>query len=188
MTKAKIYTKTGDSGKTSLLSGKRVSKAHIRIEAYGSIDELNSHLGYARSLAAEKNISIFTTLTEIQHRLFDIGSYLACDSEKIFEKLRPLKESDVEMIEKAIDDMQAELPPLKNFILPGGDPVAALMHVCRTVARRAERNYILLLQSKEVLIHSVVVTAYLNRLSDYLFVLARYINHKSGLPDEIWKA
>lgn len=163
----KIYTKTGDKGTSSLLGGTRVAKYHERLECYGTIDELNSHIGVVRDIC--NNEDVCGILARIQHTLFTIGSYLA--NEKPHERVTPvLKQSDIELLEKTIDMYTAELPELKNFILPAGHIFSSQSHVCRTVCRRAERLIVKLSETVEV---QQDVIIYVNRLSDFLFVLAR---------------
>jgi cob(I)alamin adenosyltransferase len=166
----KIYTKTGDSGETSLFGGKRLLKSHIRIEAYGTIDELNSHTGLLRDLLHAEDMKM--DLLEIQDRLFTIGSHLATSPEKKMN-LPQFSPEDVLYLENAIDRMDAQLEPLKTFILPGGHIAVSQAHVCRCVCRRGERA-IVHLQTEE-LVDPLIVT-YINRLSDYFFTLARYIS------------
>lgn len=176
----KIYTKTGDQGETSLFGGKRLPKNHIRIEAYGTVDELNSWIGLLRDQVMAEDTKIL--LKEVQDRLFTIGSNLASDPDK--EMITPdIKESDIEYLEKAIDAMNEMLPPLKNFILPGGHPTVSSCHVVRCVCRRAERNVVALAQNEPV---EEIVIQYLNRLSDYLFVLARKLMQELGTAEVIW--
>ncbi|HYC41173.1 MAG TPA: cob(I)yrinic acid a,c-diamide adenosyltransferase [Chitinophagaceae bacterium] len=177
----KIYTRTGDKGTTALIGGTRVSKSHERIEAYGTVDELNSHIGLCCDLLSDA--ATRKTLQEIQDRLFTIGSSLACDPEKE-PKLRipDLSESDVIFLESEIDRMNAALPEMKNFILPGGHPTVSQLHIARCVCRRAERRVIALGE----LVPALVVK-YLNRLSDHLFVLARYTGSLLNAPEIPWK-
>jgi len=176
----KIYTKTGDKGKTSLWGGARVPKNHIRIESYGTIDELNSYLGVVCDQI--ENSKLRKQLLTVQHRLFSIGSILATDPSK--EMPTPdIKTSDVETLETWIDDLEKDLPPLKNFILPGGHTAASFAHVARCVCRRAERLVVAL--NEENTVHELVLS-YLNRLSDYLFVLARTIAHLAKAKEVIW--
>lgn len=165
----KIYTKTGDNGETSLVGGVRVSKSDIRLEAYGTIDELNSFLGLLRSEVQDEKYQHF--IFKIQNDLFTIGGYLATDTTltPLHASLQ-LDEKEVYLIEEAIDDISKQLPPLKNFVIPGKSRISALCHVCRSVARRAERNIYILENTVPI---SFVVKKYMNRLSDYLFVLAR---------------
>ncbi|HPM13689.1 MAG TPA: cob(I)yrinic acid a,c-diamide adenosyltransferase [Bacteroidales bacterium] len=163
----KIYTKTGDKGTSSLLGGTRVAKYHDRLECYGTIDELNSHIGVVRDLCT--NDAVCGILARIQHTLFTVGSYLA--NEKPHERVTPvLTKADIELLENTIDIYTAELPELKNFILPAGHILSSQTHVCRTVCRRAERLIVKL--SESVAVEQDVVI-YVNRLSDFLFVLAR---------------
>jgi cob(I)alamin adenosyltransferase len=180
----KIYTKTGDKGTTSLIGGTKVPKSHLRIEAYGTVDELNSHIGLCRDLLTDElNRSI---LQEIQDRLFTIGSSLACDPIKEPKMRIPdLKEEDVVLLEKEIDKMNEVLAPMKSFILPGGHATISQIHITRCVCRRAERCCVRLeLESLEV---EQVILKYLNRLSDYLFVLARYAAHLLNTQEIAWK-
>lgn len=171
MEKSKIYTGGGDKGKTSLVGGFRVSKTHPRLEAYGTIDELNSFVGLLR--AEIEDDSTNELLLFIQSKLFTIGSYLATDPTKTEYKIEShITEDSIVRIEQAIDVLDSELPKMKAFVLPGGARSAALAHVCRTVCRRAERNIYRLVESDEVEIEEPVLI-FMNRLSDFLFVLAR---------------
>lgn len=180
----KIYTKTGDLGKTSLIGGTKVAKSHIRIESYGTVDEFNSHIGLLIDQLQDEDGRIF--LKEIQDRLFTIGSSLACDPEKETKlKIPDLKEADVEMLEKQIDKMNEVLPPMTNFILPGGAMAVSQAHICRTVCRRAERICVGM-KELDIFIGPLVIK-YLNRLSDYLFVLARYTADDMGVEEVIWE-
>jgi cob(I)alamin adenosyltransferase len=180
----KIYTKTGDLGKTSLIGGTKVPKSHIRIEAYGTVDELNSYIGLVSDYAANQEIKTF--LKEIQDRLFTVGSSLACDPDKEpLMKIPDLKEEDVKVLEKEIDRMNEELPVMKHFILPGGHVAVSTAHITRCVCRRAERLCVNM-QEHEVFLDALVIK-YLNRLSDYLFVLARYIGHLLNVEEIAWK-
>jgi cob(I)alamin adenosyltransferase len=180
----KIYTKTGDSGTTSLIGGTKVPKSHLRIEAYGTVDELNSYLGLSRDHIQDENAR--NILSEIQDRLFTIGSSLACDAEKAPGMALPdLKEEDVTLLEKEIDRMTAALPEMKNFILPGGHPAISHLHVLRCICRRTERCCVRM--EYEDLQVAPLVIKYLNRLSDYLFVLARYIGQQLSVAEIPWK-
>ena len=179
----KIYTKTGDSGKTSLLGGTKVFKNNPRIEAYGTVDELNSYIGLLSDFSNDDNAK--SILKEIQDRLFTIGSELACDPDSKMP-LPDLHESDIEYLEKEIDNMQYQLPVMKNFILPGGHPAVSFAHVARCVCRRAERCTVNLQENSGAV--DQLIIKYLNRLSDYLFVLARYLGMKNNAPEIIWKA
>lgn len=180
---SKIYTKTGDKGKTSLIGGTKVSKADLRIEATGTVDELNSHIGLCKELLTD--LDSVRTLHEVQDRLFTLGSALACDLEKDTKIAMPdITEEDCIFLEHEIDKMEDSLAPMKSFILPGGSISTAQLHVARCVCRRAERCCVRL--SDETPIGEIFVK-YLNRLSDYLFVLARFTGHLSGVPDQPWK-
>ncbi|HXB08412.1 MAG TPA: cob(I)yrinic acid a,c-diamide adenosyltransferase [Puia sp.] len=224
---SRIYTKTGDKGATSLIGGTKVPKSHLRIEAYGTVDELNSfigllgdHLAAATSpqqpaatspqqpsaspqepaatsparpastasphLAASLFAEARHLLREIQDRLFTIGASLACDPEKEPKFAIPdLHESDLLLLEKAIDTMDAELPPMKSFVLPGGHPAVSTAHIARCVCRRAERGVVRLREEGGPV--DPLVLQYLNRLSDYLFQLARFIGHRLAVPEIPWK-
>jgi cob(I)alamin adenosyltransferase len=180
----KIYTKTGDAGKTSLLGGTKVSKGNVRIAAYVDIDELNSFIGLLRDQYADEHSR--TMLKEVQDRLFTIGSLLASDPQKeIALKIPDLQEEDVLLLEKEIDGMNASLAPLKSFILPGGHVVVSTAHICRCVCRRAERATVQL-DALEPLGQPLIMK-YLNRLSDYLFMLARYAGHQLGAAEIVWE-
>jgi len=179
----KIYTKTGDRGTTSLIGGTKVSKAHLRIESYGTVDELNSHIGLCKDLLKEEQA--LRTLQEIQDRLFTIGAELAVDPNKSTKVAIPdLHESDIELLEKEIDRMDASLEPMRYFILPGGDVAISQLHIARCVCRRAERCCVRLLDETPV---EAIIIKYLNRLSDYLFVLSRYTGHLLKITDIPWK-
>lgn len=177
----KIYTKTGDKGQTALIGGTRVPKYHERIEAYGTVDELNSYVGliFCQDIGKEYKM----LLKEIQDRLFTIGAVLATDPEKSRMKLPDLHESDIELLEKEMDKMNDALPPLKHFILPGGNTVVAYCHIARCVCRRAERITLQLAANTEV---DKNVLIYLNRLSDFLFMLSRKLNHDANAEENIW--
>ena len=178
----RIYTKTGDKGTTSLIGGTKVPKSHLRIEAYGTIDELNSFIGL---LGDHLPPSFPTMIREIQDRLFTIGASLACDPEKEPKFAIPdLREPDIQGLEKSIDAMDAQLPPMKSFVLPGGHLAVSTAHVCRCVCRRAERCVVRLQDEEPV---EPLVLQYLNRLSDYLFQLARFIGHRLSIPEIPWK-
>lgn len=180
----KIYTKTGDLGKTSLIGGTKVPKNNIRIDAYGTIDELNSFVGLTADQLNHEHSKII--LKEIQDRLFTIGSSLACDPDKESKlKIPDLKETDIELLEKEIDKMNEDLADMKSFILPGGHVAISTAHVTRCVCRRAERLCVNM-QEHDLFVDPLVIK-YLNRLSDYLFVLARFIGHLLGVEDIPWK-
>jgi cob(I)alamin adenosyltransferase len=184
----KIYTKTGDKGSTSLFGGVRVPKSHARLNAYGTIDELNSHIGYALALETQhpSEIGLGMLLMPVQNELFTIGSHLATpyNADTVPKTLPAFPAEAVNRIEQQIDILTAQLPELKTFILPGGSPVAAQLHICRTVCRRAERLVVDLVQTEYVLPE---IIAYLNRLSDFLFTLNRSVNHAHGIADTPWK-
>lgn len=180
----KIYTKTGDKGKTSLIGGTKVLKSHWRIESYGNIDELNSHLGLLGDYIKTEEAT--AVIREIQDRLFTIGSSLACDPEKESGlKIPDLKEEDIIFLESEMDRMDEELPAMTSFLLPGGHVAVSQAHVVRCVCRRAERSCVLLSSSGEFV--EPLVIKYLNRLSDYLFVLSRYVGQKQGMAEIPWR-
>jgi len=180
----KIYTKTGDKGKTSLIGGSKVPKSHIRIESYGTVDELNSFIGLLNDGIADKHANAM--LREIQDRLFTIGSSLATEPDKkILMKIPDLKEEDVLLLENEIDAMDEVLPTMKAFILPGGHISVSTAHICRSVCRRAERLCVSLQENNSSI--DPLVIKYLNRLSDYLFVLARWLAFKLNVPEIVWK-
>lgn len=178
----KIYTKTGDEGTTSLFGGKRVSKSELRIDTYGTVDELNSWIGVLRDQDVNKKRK--DILVEILDRLFTIGSILATEPENTKVKIPSLSESDVTFLEKGMDDMDALLQPMRFFVLPGGHVSVSWGHVARTVCRRAERLVIALDQHEKV---EPLVIKYLNRLSDYLFVLCRMMTQELGVEETPWK-
>ena len=176
----KIYTKTGDKGKTSLLGGTRVAKNSNKIIAYGTIDELNSFIGL---LAEEVLNHEKKSLIRIQNNLFTIGSNLANDHTKSNIQLNNVAEADISFLEMEIDQMDSHLKPLKNFILPGGNKPSALAHICRTITRRAERLVVdMLLDDGK----NQIIIAYLNRLSDYFFTLGRFLVHQAEDDEVIW--
>ncbi|MEQ1665396.1 MAG: cob(I)yrinic acid a,c-diamide adenosyltransferase [Bdellovibrionales bacterium] len=187
----KIYTKGGDLGQTSLIGGARVSKSDIRLEAYGTVDELNAQLGFclAQINDAEQIKPLYDTLKIIQNDLFAVGSHLACSDAKLRQSLPPLPEKQISVLESEIDNMTANLPELRDFILPGGHLVASALHVARTVCRRAERNTMALVESNNGLPREISepIIKYLNRLSDYLFVSSRFVNFKTQMPETKWK-
>lgn len=178
----KIYTKTGDKGMTSLIGGKRVAKNSARLESYGTIDELNSYLGMIRSLTGDEQTT--GELVEIQSRLFDVGGNLATDPENADIKVKlGIRDSDIRLLEEAIDRMDAEVPPMKYFVLPGGDQLSSFCHIARTVCRRAERRILDLAEEAQV---DELVLKYVNRLSDYLFILSRKMAYDSGIEERKW--
>ncbi len=178
----KIYTKKGDQGKTSLIGGTRVLKHHNRIDAYGTVDELNSFIG----LIADQQIDSRSKdiLIQIQNKLFTVGSKLASDPEKSKMKLPDLLEQDIVLLEEQMDLMNQQLPDLKNFILPGGHPLASYCHIARCVCRRAERLVVKIASQEPV---EEIIVKYLNRLSDYLFVLARKLCQDNDGKEVYWK-
>jgi len=177
----KIYTKTGDKGETSLFGGGRVRKNHARVEAYGTIDELNAALGVALSAGPPEPIDQW--LREVQGHLFHLGSDLATPLDSKTDRATRIAQSQVSWLEDAIDQMTEQLEPLRNFILPGGTPVAAQLHVARTVCRRAERQIVALQETSET---NALAVVYINRLSDWLFTLARYENALAGESERKW--
>ncbi len=180
----KVYTKTGDKGQTSLVGGQRVSKCCARLESYGTIDELNSHIGVLITYCTDQQDAEF--LTDVQSKLFIVGGYLATDNTQ--RDIRPGNIVTPEMVgevEQQIDRIDAIIPPLKLFILPGGCRAASYCHVCRTVCRRAERRILALIEEGAEVDENV--TSYVNRLSDYFFVLARKLNVDENHPEIIWR-
>lgn len=180
--KSRLYTRTGDDGTTSLVGGARAPKDSLRLEAYGTVDELNSWLGLlvASPCVADADRKV---LLEVQNRLFDIGAALATEPESQWQP-QPLTSAPVEVLEQAIDAIDAQLPPLKNFILPGGHPDAARANIARTVARRAERRIMAMGRHTKL---DPDIMKYINRLSDYLFALGRGINHSNGFAEIAWQ-
>lgn len=180
----KVYTKGGDSGTTSLVGGKRIKKYGVRIEAYGTVDELNSCVGMLVAAIQSKMSDWEQFLKVVQNKLFNIGCYLATDNPENAEtEPYGLRESDVECIEQAIDEIQAQLPALNNFVLPGGSSESALADMCRTTTRRAERRVVELAEETYI---SPKVIKYLNRLSDFFFVFARFNNVMRQIPENLW--
>ena len=181
----KIYTKTGDKGATSLIGGTRVPKNHIRIESYGTVDELNSYLGMVSDMT--DNEKIISWIREIQDRLFTVGSVLATTPVKeVKMKLPDVHDEDVQWLEQRIDEMNETLPEMRSFILPGGQLAGSTTHVARCVCRRAERICVGMQEAGEEV--PDLILRYLNRLSDFLFVLARYLGHLSGAQEIPWRA
>jgi cob(I)alamin adenosyltransferase len=181
----KIYTKTGDKGNTSLIGGTKVPKSDIRIDTYGTVDELNSWIGLITDQLQDETLT--GELREIQDRLFTIGSLLATDTEKATKmKLPDLHQEDITLLEKSIDNMTSQLPEMKSFILPGGHPIVSSIHIVRCVCRRAERLAVNM-QQHELIVDEKVIQ-YLNRLSDYLFTLARFAGLKLGVSEIKWTA
>jgi cob(I)alamin adenosyltransferase len=186
---SKIYTKSGDEGMTSLVNGRRVAKNHARIEAYGTVDELNANLGQAAASIAELRAEfpalepLGAILLRVQHELFNLGSLLATDPAQLHPKQPRITDTDVQQLETEIDAMNEELPELRSFVLPGGARLNAELHVCRTVCRRAERLCNGLAQTEEV---QPEVLHYLNRLSDALFVWSRWASKTLGVAEVLW--
>lgn len=178
----KIYTRTGDGGETGLFGGGRVKKYDLRIEAYGTVDELNAALGVVRASPLSQRVD--QILEHVQNELFTVGAELATPAAKE-GRTGKIEETHVERLEEMIDLCESQLAPLKNFILPGGCPAASHLHLARTIARRAERRVVELAESETV---SPKIVIYLNRLSDLLFVLARFENDRAGVPDVKWKS
>ena len=180
----KIYTKAGDKGNTALIGGTQVPKSDIRIETYGTVDELNSHLGMCRDMLNTPHYN--TIIKEIQDRLFTIGAALACDPATDTPlKIPDLLDTDVALLETEIDRMNEDIPPMRNFILPGGHSIISQLHITRCVCRRAERLSVALLQA--TLPTNALIIQYLNRLSDYLFVVARQQHVQLNIPEIPWK-
>lgn len=177
----KIYTKKGDSGETSLFGGTRVPKSSLRIEAYGTVDELNSVIGLAASNSLSPKGTVW--VRKVQEYLFVLGADLATPPSSD-TKIDRIGQDEIETLEQAIDEMEEELKPLKNFILPGGAHAGATLHVARTVCRRAERASVACSEKENISDHTI---KFLNRLSDFLFVLARYENKYVSTPEETWK-
>lgn len=178
----KIYTRTGDDGTTGLIGGSRVKKHNIRLEAYGTIDELNSYIGLIRSMQTDEHTDM--VLEIIQNKLFVIGANLATDdSIDLIKKQLPCKKADIELLEKEMDTMNENLPELRNFILPGGCQASSFCHVARTVCRRAERRIVDLAENNEV---DPILIKFVNRLSDYLFVLSRKVTLDQKAPEILW--
>ncbi|MCB0622526.1 MAG: cob(I)yrinic acid a,c-diamide adenosyltransferase [Saprospiraceae bacterium] len=177
----KIYTKTGDQGQTGLFGGSRVSKGAVRIDAYGTVDELNSFLGLLRDQLADQHMR--TTLRDIQDRLFTLGAHLASDPSKQMQ-VPDLLEADIDLLEQEMDRMDEGLPTLRNFLLPGGHPAVSTCHVARCVCRRAERLVVVLHEQEPI---EPILIRYLNRLSDYLFVLSRQIAQDLGVEEVPWR-
>lgn len=187
----KVYTKTGDKGKTSLIGGTRVSKSEIRLDAYGTLDELNSTLGVVIELISRESNEpsardqVKSFLNRVQNQLFDIGSRLACEKPEFLPNLPNVETNDIIAIENEIDAYTTHLRPLKNFVLPGGVQSAAMTHVARTICRRAERILVSILDHDSTAVDAIAIQ-YVNRLSDYLFVTARYLNAMNGRDEPLW--
>ena len=179
----RVYTRAGDQGETRLAGGQRIPKDHPRIEAYGTVDELSSLIGVARSSAGEL-APLSAILLRVQHELFNLGSILATLPEDVHPKQARITERDIEQLEQEIDRMNEDLPILRSFVLPGGSRLNAELHVCRTVCRRAERACVALSRTESVPAEAV---RYLNRLGDALFVWSRWASHVAGTPETLWE-
>jgi cob(I)alamin adenosyltransferase len=179
----RVYTRRGDSGQTSLAGGQRLPKDDLRIEAYGTVDELNSFIGLARESARELP-ELDRILRRVQHELFNLGSILATIPQDVHPKQARITPAESEQLEREIDSMNEGLPPLRSFVLPGGSRVNAELHICRTICRRAERICVSLAATTEV---DEEILKYLNRLSDALFVWSRWASHRLGVPETLWE-
>lgn len=178
----KVYTKKGDAGETALLGGRRVSKSHMRIEAYGTLDELNAFVGLLRDhVSIEKTIE---QLLEIQDRIFTIGSHMAMDKEDSKMKLPDIRKTDITDLEQWIDEMEAELEPMRSFVLPGGHVTLSYCHVARTVCRRVERATVSLAHEEHI---NPAILSYINRLSDYFFMLGRFLAKSLEIKETPWQ-
>ena len=182
----RVYTRQGDTGETSLAGGQRVPKDSRRIAAYGTVDELNSFVGLARdTVAGDPAVSALSgILLRIQHELFNLGSILATLPEDVHPRQARITEAEIVQLEAEMDQMNAELPPLRSFVLPGGSRLNAELHVCRTVCRRAERAVVALARDEQV---PAEAAQYLNRLGDAFFVWSRWASHRSGIPETLWE-
>ena len=180
----RIYTKTGDKGETHLAGGQRVAKDSLRIECYGTVDELNAFVGMAYMSAEESTPERARILRRVQHELFNLGSILATLPKDVHPKQARITGAEIEQLEKEIDRMNAELAPLRSFVLPGGSRLNAELHACRTICRRAERVAVSLAREEETPAEAV---QYLNRLSDAFFVWSRWANHVLGVPEVLWE-
>jgi cob(I)alamin adenosyltransferase len=186
----RVYTRTGDRGETALVGGKRVPKDAARIEAYGTVDELNAALGLARAFNAERLAEgeghrwLDETLRRLQNELFDLGSELATPEDAVYEGMHRIGDTEVRELERLIDQCQKELPPLKSFVLPGGGRIGAALHQARTICRRAEREILRLSRAEPM---AEWPLRYVNRLSDLLFVLSRWVVKRLGEPEFLWE-
>jgi cob(I)alamin adenosyltransferase len=180
----RIYTKTGDKGETHLAGGQRVAKDSLRIECYGTVDELNAFAGMACISAEERIPELAAILRRVQHELFNLGSILATLPKDVHQKQARITGAEIEQLEKEIDRMNADLAPLRSFVLPGGSRLNTELHACRTICRRAERLAVSLAREEETPAEAV---QYLNRLSDAFFVWSRWANHVLGVPEVLWE-
>ena len=189
LTLGRIYTRGGDTGETALVGGQRVPKDHLRIECYGTVDELNAHLGVARNTAREftprfPSLGLLAVrLRRVQHELFNLGSILATLPEDVHPRQPCVTAADVAQLERDLDEANENLTPLHSFVLPGASRLDAELHICRTVCRRAERHLVALAREESVPDQAV---RYLNRLSDLFFVWSRWVNHEMGAPETLW--
>ena len=180
----RIYTKTGDAGETHLAGGQKVAKDSLRIECYGTVDELNAFVGMACVSAEERIPEMAVILRRVQHELFNLGSILATKPQDVHPKQARITSAEVEQLEEEIDRANADLVPLRSFVLPGGSRLNAELHACRTICRRAERLAVSLAREEETPPEAV---QYLNRLSDAFFVWSRWVNHRLGIPEVLWE-
>ena len=181
----KIYTRTGDKGETGLVGGQRINKDSLRVDAFGDVDELNAYLGYARTLAEqEKRSALIPMLAKIENDLFDLGSELATPPDSEWDGMSKISTAHINQLEVWVDQLIDGLPELRSFTLPGGTILNSILHIARTVCRRAERNIVRLSKSENV---SNSILVYCNRLSDLLFAMARYESNQAGVPEYLWK-
>ena len=180
----RIYTKTGDQGQTGLAGGQRVAKDSLRIECYGTVDELNAFVGMAGVSASDAVPELAAILRRVQHELFNLGSILATQPQDVHPKQARITSAEIEQLEKEIDRMNADLPKLRSFVLPGGSRLNTELHACRTICRRAERIAVSLAREEEIPPETI---QYLNRLSDAFFVWSRWANHVAGIPEVLWE-
>ncbi len=180
----RIYTKTGDQGQTGLAGGQRVAKDSLRIECYGTVDELNAFVGMSGVSADDSVPELAAILRRVQHELFNLGSILATQPQDVHPKQARITAAEIEQLEKEIDRMNADLPPLRSFVLPGGSRLNTELHACRTICRRAERIAVSLAREEEIPPETI---QYLNRLSDAFFVWSQFANHVLGVPEVLWE-
>ena len=180
----RIYTKTGDQGQTGLAGGQRVAKDSLRIECYGTVDELNAFVGMAGVSASDAVPELAAILRRVQHELFNLGSILATQPQDVHPKQARITSAEIEQLEKEIDRMNADLPKLRSFVLPGGSRLNTELHACRTICRRAERIAVSLAREEEIPPETI---QYLIRLSDAFFVWSRWANHVAGIPEVLWE-
>ena len=181
--KSKVYTLTGDKGTTSLVGGQRVAKDDIRVEAYGTVDELNAHIGMLAHAIKGKDAAVEQLIFKIQNKLFNLGAYLATEQNDVEAPVYGLSDDDVKAVEAMIDTLDEQLPPMRGFILPGGTRASVCCDICRTVTRRAERRVVTLAARQPL---NPLAQRYLNRLSDFFFILARHCNVTSNVEEVVW--